>query len=207
MWGVLIWQASFSQAVWLQSSWPFLSHPGTHYLLTTATLSESFGNWIKRCWNYKFQSLKSRLNQKSSLSFHFSGSNTTPQLVFRPGQRWLVWSEGHFSDWPLPSVSGGPSGRGFQIDRRVLVSSLPLPPGWSHHPQRAVRRPGPERFGEDGGQSQQPGHSQSGGWSKVRHGEWHQDGNAGGRLKGGGGFGQGNEWNRIRGVLICKQIL
>lgn len=97
-----------------------------------------------------------------------SGPHAAPQLVFRPGQRRLVWTAGHFSDWPLPRVGGGSSGGRFQIDWRVLVPPLPIPPGRTHH-SRAVRVPGPNRFGEGGCQSQQP--SQSGGRGGMQFGE------------------------------------
>lgn len=128
---------------------------------------------IKRCGqihsrNFEFQERKSIwLSQKkksTNCSLHFSsphsGAHAAPQLVFCSGQRRLVCTEGHFSDWPLPSVRGGP--------RCVLVSPLPIPSGRTHHAQRAVRAPGPNRLGEGSCQSQQPSSSQPGGWGTVQ---------------------------------------
>lgn len=201
LWGVLIWQESFSQAVWFQSSWSLLSNPGTACQRVVST------RWCKRR-NY------SRCTREISISHNslpryfcpHSGSHSAPQLVFHSQQRRPVWSEEHFSDWPLPGGRGGCPSRRFEIDRRVLVSALTFPPGRTHHYHRAVRAPGPNQLGEGGCKSWQPSPSRPGGWAGMQYGQWHQNRNGGGRLKGAADVRVVGVMNRA-GVLICKLIL
>lgn len=101
-----------------------------------------------------------------------SGSHADARMAFCSDQRRRVRTERRVCDWPLPGVRGG--------HRCHLVSPVPVPSGRTHHAQRPARLPGPDRFGEGGRQSKP---ERTGGGGAGRHREWHQDGDAGGRLK------------------------